>query len=87
VSLIASTQADALHLKKILTRFETEHEARPMEVTVLIGPEGDFTPAEYGNASEAGFQAITLGPIILRVETAAIFCLSVLSYELLGTEY
>ena len=27
---------------------------------------------------------ITLGPIILRVETAAIYCLSVLSYELLG---
>jgi 16S rRNA (uracil1498-N3)-methyltransferase len=30
-----------------------------------------------------GCQPITLGPIILRVETAAIYCLSILSYELL----
>ena len=82
--LVASTQTDALHLKEILRRFEAEHEARPTNVTVLVGPEGDFTPAEYANASEAGFLAITLGSIILRVETAAIYCLSVLSYELLG---
>ena len=71
--LVASLQEDSLHLKEILRRFEAEHEARPSRVTILIGPEGDFTPAEYQNASEAGFQPITLGPIILRVETAAIF--------------
>jgi 16S rRNA (uracil1498-N3)-methyltransferase len=82
--LVASTQTESLHLKEILKRFEAEHEARPTRVTVLIGPEGDLTPAEYGEASAVGFQAITLGPITLRVETAAIFCLSVLSYELLG---
>ena len=82
--LVASTQTESLHLKEILRRFEDTHEARPPRVTILIGPEGDFTPAEYGEASQAGFQRITLGAIILRVETAAIFCLSVLSYELLG---
>jgi len=86
LKLVASLQENSLHLKEILRKYETEHEARPTRVTVLIGPEGDFTPMEYANASEAGFQAITLGPIILRVETAAIFCLSVLSYELLGAE-
>ncbi len=85
--LVASLQEDSLHLKEILRRFEAEHEARPRQMTILIGPEGDFTPAEYQNASEARFQPITLGPIILRVETAAIFCLSVLSYELLGEEF
>jgi 16S rRNA (uracil1498-N3)-methyltransferase len=84
LGLIASTRDDSLHLREVLRRFESKHEARPARVTVLVGPEGDFTPSEYGNAAEAGFQAITLGPIILRVETAAIYCLSVLSYELLG---
>jgi 16S rRNA (uracil1498-N3)-methyltransferase len=49
----------------------------------LIGPEGDFTPAELNLARSHGARPITLGPIILRVETAAIYCLSVLSYELL----
>jgi 16S rRNA (uracil1498-N3)-methyltransferase len=51
---------------------------------MIIGPEGDFTPAEIALARSHGCQPLTLGPIILRVETAAIYCLSVLSYELLG---
>jgi 16S rRNA (uracil1498-N3)-methyltransferase len=55
---------------------------RPSSVLIMIGPEGDFTPAELSLAKSHGCQPITLGPIILRVETAAIYCLSVLSYEL-----
>jgi 16S rRNA (uracil1498-N3)-methyltransferase len=51
---------------------------------MCIGPEGDFTPAELNLARSNGCRPITLGPIILRVETAAIYCLSVLSYELLA---
>jgi len=41
-------------------------------VTVLIGPEGGFSEAEYNNAVEAGFESICLGPRVLRTETAAI---------------
>jgi 16S rRNA (uracil1498-N3)-methyltransferase len=52
-------------------------------VLVLVGPEGDFTPAEVALAKSHGARPITLGPIILRTETAAIYCLSVLSHELL----
>jgi 16S rRNA (uracil1498-N3)-methyltransferase len=47
-----------------------------------VGPEGDFTPAEIALAKSHGCQPITLGPIILRTETAAIYCLSVLAHEL-----
>jgi 16S rRNA (uracil1498-N3)-methyltransferase len=50
---------------------------------MLVGPEGDVTPAELALARRHGRQPITLGPIILRVETAGIYRLSVLSYELL----
>jgi 16S rRNA (uracil1498-N3)-methyltransferase len=81
--LIGSLQSDAQHLKKILSGFVTEHGDRPKSVLMLIGPEGDFTPAELSLARTHGCLPITLGPIILRVETAAIYCLSVLSYELL----
>jgi 16S rRNA (uracil1498-N3)-methyltransferase len=84
--LVASLQDDSLHLKEVLRKYEATHGARPTRVTVLIGPEGDFTPAEHEAARDAGFQPITLGSIVLRVETAAIYCLSVLSYELLGEE-
>jgi 16S rRNA (uracil1498-N3)-methyltransferase len=81
--LIGSLQPDAQHLKKILAAYSSEHGDRPNSVLMLIGPEGDFTPAELALARRHGCQPITLGPIILRVETAAIYCLSVLSYELL----
>jgi 16S rRNA (uracil1498-N3)-methyltransferase len=81
--LIGSLQPDAQHLKRILETYLSEHGARPRSVLMLVGPEGDFTPAELALARRHGCQPITLGPIILRVETAAIYCLSVLSYELL----
>lgn len=42
------------------------------DVCILIGPEGDFSPAEVQQARSAGFQAISLGPSRLRTETAAV---------------
>lgn len=42
------------------------------EITVLIGPEGGLTPAERADAVEAGWTAVSLGPNVLRFETAAI---------------
>ena len=82
--LIGSLQSDAVHLKTVLAEYEREHQSRPTSVLMCIGPEGDFTPAELNLARSRGCRPITLGPIILRVETAAIYCLSVLSYELLA---
>ena len=78
--LIGSLQPDAQQLKNILA----ETDQRPASVLMMVGPEGDFTPAELNVARANGCRPITLGPIILRVETAAIYCLSVLSYELLA---
>jgi len=81
--LIGSLQPDAQQLRKILETYSSEHGDRPRSILMLVGPEGDFTPAELALARRHGCQPITLGPIILRVETAAIYCLSILSYELL----
>jgi 16S rRNA (uracil1498-N3)-methyltransferase len=81
--LIGSLQPDAIHLKKILGDYRGQHGDRPRSVLMMVGPEGDFTPAELALAKSHGCLPITLGPIILRVETAAIYCLSVLSYELM----
>jgi 16S rRNA (uracil1498-N3)-methyltransferase len=81
--LIGSLQPDAIHLKKILADYAEQHRDRPRRILMMVGPEGDFTPAELALAKSHGCRPITLGPIILRVETAAIYCLSVLSYELM----
>ena len=83
LQLIGSLQSDAMHLKKILAEYSLEHGDRPASVLMLVGPEGDFTPAELSLARSHGCRPITLGPVVLRVETASIYCLSILSYELL----
>lgn len=77
--LIAALQTDSASLKSVIAR----QPKKPATVLVAIGPEGDFSPAEYDLARSEGCQPITLGPIVLRVETAAMFCLSVLTHELL----
>jgi len=77
LQLIASLQPDARKIKDALA----EHPA-PRTVCIFVGPEGDFTPAELALAKSHGCQPITLGPIILRTETAALYCLSVLAHEL-----
>ncbi|MBA3832935.1 MAG: 16S rRNA (uracil(1498)-N(3))-methyltransferase [Chthoniobacterales bacterium] len=87
LQLVGSLQPGARHLKEILSDYEDEQEQeesrRPRRVLMAIGPEGDFTPAEISLARSHGCVPLTLGPVILRVETAAIYCLSILSYELL----
>jgi 16S rRNA (uracil1498-N3)-methyltransferase len=42
------------------------------DVTAFIGPEGGFTPEEVDLAAQAGCAVVSLGPRILRVETAAV---------------
>lgn len=48
----------------------------PNTLTLLIGPEGGFTDAEVQEAIAAGARAFTLGPAILRIETAAVAALA-----------
>jgi 16S rRNA (uracil1498-N3)-methyltransferase len=82
--LIASLQPDARHPKAVLAEALREKGAIPTNVLVLVGPEGDFTDEEIAQAKAHGCRPITLGSIVLRAETAALYCLSVLGYELLG---
>ena len=76
LKIIASLDSRALPLQKVLR----EHPAA-LQATLLIGPEGDFSAAETNSAIAAGFLPVSLGSIVLRVETATIFCLSALRYE------
>ncbi len=80
--IIAAIHEDAMALKEILAdQFQIENH-KPASVLLCIGPEGDFTAAEYAAAREKGCLPMTLGSIIMRVETAAMYGLSVLSHEL-----
>ena len=80
--LIASLQPHSRPVKEVIASFEKAQGTLPASVVILIGPEGDFTPEETAQALAVGVVPITLGPIILRTETAAIYSLSVLGHEL-----
>ena len=82
--LVASLQPGSRRLKEILSGYRTDNEdSTPKSALILIGPEGDYTPAEINMAQNAGCLPMTLGPIVLRTETAAIYSLSILAHELL----
>jgi len=80
--LIASLQPGSRHPREYFDGFMARHHHRPKSVCVWIGPEGDLTPEEVRIIEEAGARPITLGQLVLRVETAAVYCLSILNYEL-----
>ena len=82
LSLVGSLQPERRHPRKCFQEFQTRHGRLPHSVAVWIGPEGDFTPGELKAIQAGGALPITLGSLTLRVETAAIYCLSILNYEL-----
>ena len=55
--------------------------AQGKRLILLVGPEGGFTLGEAQTVQEAGGRAVTLGPRILRAETAAVAAVTVAQYE------
>lgn len=77
LKLIGSLQSDA----RPLWDYIEDSSFIQKSMILMIGPEGDFTPAEIGFARSAGFHPLSLGPLVLRCDTAAIYAISTLSYE------
>lgn len=65
-----------LHPDANQTMADYQPESRDM--ALLIGPEGGFSSTEFLGASEQGYFPLSLGPRILRTETAAITAISLL---------
>lgn len=86
LKLIAAIQEDSRSFKDTLAAvYAQKGRENIRSVLMAIGPEGDFTPEEYAAARGAhSCLPVSLGSIILRVETAAMYCLSVLRHELGG---
>jgi 16S rRNA (uracil1498-N3)-methyltransferase len=80
--LIGSLQPERRHPRTVLSEFQIQHARLPKSAGIWIGPEGDFTLDELKAIQAAAAQPISLGQLVLRVETATIYCLSFLNYEL-----
>lgn len=83
LSLVGSLQPGA---KPLYTCLREQREKNPRTVALWIGPEGDFTAEEVDAAIEHGALPVTFGTQILRTETATLFGLSVLVYELFSPQ-
>lgn len=82
LAVVGCLQGASQHPQAILQQFQARHGRRPRTVAAWIGPEGDFTAEELVAIQAAGAQPMSLGPTVLRSDTAAIYCLAVLSCEL-----
>lgn len=74
--LIASLAPGTKGLRSLLTSIPSQE-----PIHLLVGPEGDFTSSETSAALGAGFQPVTLGDIVLRVETACLYLISAARYQ------
>lgn len=82
--LVASLHPGAQSLRSVIAAFRARHGRAPASAAWLVGPEGDLSPAEMVAAQAAGFIPVTLGPLVLRCDTAATAALGVLTYETLA---
>lgn len=76
-ALLCGLTEDARSLKDVLRADEA-----PRRVAALVGPEGDFTIDEIRAATDVGAVPVSLGSLVLRAETAALYVLTALRYEL-----
>ncbi len=81
LKLVASLHLGAQPLRAVLAAFRAQHGRPPTSAAWLVGPEGDFSPTEMAAAQAAGFTPVTLGPLVLRCDTAATAALGVLACE------
>ena len=74
--LIAILSEETMPVRQAISGFKSGR------IVIAIGPEGDFTADEASTARESGFKAISLGPRVLKSDTAGLALISILNYEL-----
>lgn len=77
LSLLCYENEDGLTVKGALKKADS-----PNSISVIVGAEGGFSPDEVALAAECGCLSVSLGKRILRCETAPLFALTAICYEL-----
>lgn len=76
--IVASTEKNIISFKKLLQSHKNCD-----SMIIVVGPEGGFTDTEMNFFRENKFEIASFGDLILRVETALIYGVSILKYELM----
>ena len=80
--LVASLRPNARHPRNIIDSVLGETRPPAGATQIWVGPEGDFTDEELESLEKWGAQAVSFGSLVLRADTAAIYALSVVNYEM-----
>jgi len=75
LTLLFYEDEDQLHLKKVLDQHEAE------SISIITGPEGGFEAHEVSLARSENIHIVSLGPRVLRSETAPVAALAVIMYQ------
>jgi len=79
---VASLRPNARHPRNVIDSVLGETRPPAGCTQIWVGPEGDFTDEELENLEKWGAQAVSFGPLVLRADTATIYALSVVNYEM-----
>jgi len=83
LSLIPYEKEKCFTLKSVLSDLKNKGSDKDIiEIAVFIGPEGGFSEKEIEAGIKAGVVPVTLGPRILRTETASLATITIIMYEL-----
>lgn len=77
LSILAYENEEQTDIKSVL-----KNNGNMTDINIIIGPEGGFEDDEIKSAKEANINIVTLGPRILRCETAPVAVISAVMYEL-----
>lgn len=78
--VIPYENATGYGIRAMVNSIETKDSIK--NVGIMVGPEGGFEESEIEDLKEKGAHIVTLGPRILRTETAGFTCISLIQYEL-----
>ena len=76
LNILCSTVKDIKSVKSVL-----QNHTKYDKINIIIGPEGGFAEKEEEILCKNGFQKVSLGKRIMRVETVPIFLMSIINYE------
>ncbi|MBX3039139.1 MAG: 16S rRNA (uracil(1498)-N(3))-methyltransferase [Bdellovibrionaceae bacterium] len=79
--LFAYEGASTIGIKEELARMKSQTPQGLSEIWLFVGSEGGFSTQEVESFQEVGLKPVTLGPQVLRVETACMALVSVLKYD------
>ena len=79
--LLCYEKEEYLHLKKAIESFKENNASESYSIAVVIGPEGGIDISEVELMKQSGATVISLGNRILRTETVALYCASIIMYE------